>query len=1063
MASIRPNMAYVMDAPTPGSVKACNRGLRNLMGKGFGGTPYSNSGTSQWDYGQTWRPELTYTGGGGHSYLTVGEWRSKALSVVQPHEELEPLEATHKLREIINNPNRLDTCFDLMYESQMFQELCGVSYLWIVPNEYGMPNEVWCLPSHWVWPRTGGRVPDGGLRDYNSRWRYDQSGRDATDYRVYGSQYLDPNHSSYDSLIQYYEIRPWGGMGSAGILRLPADEVIMERWKSPINKIDGYSKLSAIAQWIDSEESISKSRWSQFMNQARPEFWVELGAGYEDPDDSRIARIEAKFAAKIQGEYNYGKPVITPPGAKITPLSFNPTEMAYFQSEDQIRDMILSAFGVPKASVGIAEGMTYGSILATLASLCANCLNPRLDMRGQSLTKQLASRWDESDTLPWSNGGVGNPYSNYNTSEVEASNISNSGSNLNSSSSTSTPLVSGLPQQPTFNRTYVYRYVNGEVQRAPLSTGSRLIEGPNSNYGLYGGKGSSRKVRLWWDDCVPADPQQVNSDLAEDRNHFAITPNEVRALRGRSPYRFGGDNPMFQGPQGLMPLPINAYEDLSALATAIGTYARILVTAQQPPQQGAGGLGGGPPGGDLGALAGGGGGGGGGELGEALAGAGGGEGGEGDEGGGDLGDLAGEMAGLDLGGGAGGGEGGAEPVEAPRGGKGAAPGEGAGGPNRPRDTLPTPKIPSIERPNRRPNPKGLREEVIKAIEVGTNVVERVNSNGDSSLASTNNGHLTNGNGLLQSPQVEKGTQDYTKEGQTGHTRPEVTSASNHEQSRPTGIQYSHNSNGNGYHTPAIPSTPEGKGYIQEKSREVSEENEWEKVEDDTPKLLIEAVQEVLQEVNTGPDYQRLFWNPSTKEAWWVSFDGDEEEDVQKIVEVLASVPGVENVRAEAEGLPPRDEEDQWLEIFDQNDPQLNREKSLLTQVKKSVDELRQLLLSASRVEWGGLSDEAAIVADYVEENYPQATTASDIAKIIGLSVNLPAPQDHVWQSAEEYDLAVGCGVVEYVMWHRGESNESHVSKDLDKKDSDLVESLVNLAEEFWSKGDNHESNSLLEP
>jgi hypothetical protein len=389
--------------------------------------------------------------------MTMGEYRSKALSVVKPHEDLEPLENDHPLRRLWENPNPVDTSFDIAYELGMFEELCGVSYEWLVPNDWGMPCERWCIPSHWVWPRTG------------------------------GGRYVSPEHPYADQLIQYYEVRPWGGMGSAGMLKLPPPEVIMTRWKSPINKIDGYAKTAAIAQWIDSEESISKSRWSQFINQARPELWVELAPGYEDPNDNMIARLEAKFAAKFQGEFNYGRPIITPPGAKLTPLSFSPTEMAYFESEEQIRDMILSTWRVPPAAVGIVKEMTYGSILATLMALCSFCINPRLVMRGQTYTKHLAVRWNE----------------------------------------------------------------------------------PN------------RKVRLWWDDTTPADPDQVNKDIAQDLAGWSITPNEQRALRGRKSWGPMGDMPWIQGPGGPMPFPVNDASTLEELAR----MAEPMATMGQEPEQ----------------------------------------------------------------------------------------------------------------------------------------------------------------------------------------------------------------------------------------------------------------------------------------------------------------------------------------------------------------------------------------------------------------------------------------------------------------------------------------------
>lgn len=840
IGGITPNMAYVSDVAKPGvTTKAGYRGMMNARNKGFGGSFEISSG--------------------GHSFLTIGEYRSKALSVVKPHEELEPLENDHRLRELFDNPNPQDTAYDLLYELDMFLELCGVTYLWIIPSATGEIAEMWVIPAHWVWPRTG-------------------SGN------YFNPAQLD-NNPHADELIAYYEVRPYGGYGSAGILKFPPNEVIMIRKKSPLDKIDGYSPLAAVAQWIDTEESISKSRWAQFINMARPEFHVELGEGYNDPDDNQIARLESKFLYKIQGEANYGKPVITPPGAKITPLSFNPTEMAYFQcldsetecltsagwkryseltvdtqiacydpetktllydkpsaihikpycgemhcwqgdridammtpnhrtyvsrpttyleggeivyketayrtsvrmskcrvgakvvnarvwgvkkveelsarttyeiltaapaacdipqtieiknfkgwrqrqevdeygispevwlrflgyylsegslygvggwsvtitqkkylerfregveatpfkwreeknrsngctnfttsdkglyhyllancgqgslnkripdsikswpaqylrilldalvegdgsvplhqtkgrgknsstttlipksrnswrtqyytsskqladdvmeiaikcglfaavsfredtreeyfgrkrytvnissrteimvspsqrsktqytgdiwcvtvptglfvvrrngkahitgnSEEQVASMILSTFKVPKTAVGISESMTYGSILATLSQMCVYCLNPRLRMLGQSLTKHLASRWDE-ERPSWSNRS-------------------------------------------------------------------------------HGGSGSHRKVKLWFDDTVPADPTQVNADMQADMAGYALSPNEIRAIRGRKPWQNGGDDPMGQGPGGVMPIPLNTGDDLSDLAKLIAPMTK---------------------------------------------------------------------------------------------------------------------------------------------------------------------------------------------------------------------------------------------------------------------------------------------------------------------------------------------------------------------------------------------------------------------------------------------------------------------------------------------------------
>lgn len=424
IGQLTPNIAYLHHAAIPGKTTKYAEYIRD-----FGGTNFASLG--------------------GVVTPTTGFMYRKSLGVVKPHEDLAPVEFDHPLRRLIENPNQMDTSYDLFYELQLFMELCGVAYLWMVPNGFGVPCELWVIPSHWVWPRTNG----GGL------W--------------------DPSKIKGD-LIDYYEVRPWGGTGSAGMLKFPAKEVLMFSMKSPINKLDGWSPQTAGAMWIDTEESIVKSRWAQMCNQARADVHIEVPGDMTDPDDERISRIEAKFMAKYQGELNYGKPIFTPAGTKVTPLSFSPQEMAYFQSEEQARDMVLALRQFPKTAAGISNDMTFGAVLATAASLCSNSINPRLMPLGLRLTKDLAPRFATE----------GNP------------------------------------------------------------------------------------IRIWWDDTSPADPQQVNQDIAQDLQANAITPNEVRALRGRPAYKNGGNDPMVTGPGGMVPLPLNTGEDLTDLGELVPTYPK---------------------------------------------------------------------------------------------------------------------------------------------------------------------------------------------------------------------------------------------------------------------------------------------------------------------------------------------------------------------------------------------------------------------------------------------------------------------------------------------------------
>jgi HK97 family phage portal protein len=351
---------------------------------------------------------------------------AKALTPVKPHEELEPIAQSHPLVRLLRNPNEPDTAFDLWYELVLFLELTGQAFLWAVPNQLGLPAELWVVPSHWVWIITG-----------------------------------------TSKLVEYYEVHPWALGGSGQAFRIPADEMIHIKLKSPIHKLDGYSPQTAGALWIDTVESVDQSRWSQFKNGAMPGLHIELDEQYETPTDDQLERYYRKFIQRFQGERNTGRPIITPPGAKIVPITWNPTEMAYVQSAEQIKDWVLALYGVPKAVVGLTTEMTYGSVLAAQAAFCTFTVNPLLAMLGQTLTEKLAARYDE-------------------------------------------------------------------------------------------------RLRIWWDDCTPQDPAQLNADLQADLAAGAITPNEWRALRGRPPYEHGGDDPLLS--MGVAPMPLNSGEDLSSLA-----------------------------------------------------------------------------------------------------------------------------------------------------------------------------------------------------------------------------------------------------------------------------------------------------------------------------------------------------------------------------------------------------------------------------------------------------------------------------------------------------------------
>jgi hypothetical protein len=74
---------------------------------------------------------------------------------------------------------------------------------------------------------------------------------------------------------------------------------------------------------------------------------------------------------------------------------------------------------------------------------------------------------------------------------------------------------------------------------------------------------------------------------------------------------------------------------------------------------------------------------------------------------------------------------------------------------------------------------------------------------------------------------------------------------------------------------------------------------------------VDRIRRMMKTFPSSPDYGRRFWNEKKKTAWWVSGDCDGEETVQEIMDRLATIPGVKDVKAESECFPPGDG---WEEV-----------------------------------------------------------------------------------------------------------------------------------------------------
>lgn len=286
--------------------------------------------------------------------------RRKAISSIQSHEELEPVDSSHPLARLLANPNEPDVAWDFWFETILYLEQQGNSYWWVVNNGLGVPCELWVLPAHWVWPISG-----------------------------------------KEKIVDHYEVRPFGVPGAGRQIKFRADEIIHFRYKNPLSKIDGFAPPTAGAEWIDSAESMDAERYYGFKNGVWPGMVLELDSEFGEPDPADIKALYQQFSERLRGENKRQAPIILPPGVTPHTVTRTNAEMDYYNSADQMKDWVLAIHRVGKSIAGIAEDVNYASMIATTANFCSRTIRPKLSMIGQVVTEKLAKRFDPSLMVYW--------------------------------------------------------------------------------------------------------------------------------------------------------------------------------------------------------------------------------------------------------------------------------------------------------------------------------------------------------------------------------------------------------------------------------------------------------------------------------------------------------------------------------------------------------------------------------------------------------------------------------------------------------------------------------------
>jgi len=251
----------------------------------------------------------------------------------------------HPYLELMKNINPFMNNFFLFELTELYQELCGNAYWYILKDRLGTPAEIWPLP-----PANIKIIPDPN-----------------TFIRAYQYQFR--------TIEKNFEV----------------NDVIHFKFPNPNSLYYGYSPLAAVAQSYNIQERMGAYENFLFKNMGRPEGAFETD---NELDDIEFARLKEEIQQLLGGVENVGKATLFEKGVTFKNYGLSPRDMSYTKGRKVIQEEISLAYGQP---LGLFDkSATKANAYAAEYRYQKTTLKPRLLRAEQKLNEQLMPLYDPS-------------------------------------------------------------------------------------------------------------------------------------------------------------------------------------------------------------------------------------------------------------------------------------------------------------------------------------------------------------------------------------------------------------------------------------------------------------------------------------------------------------------------------------------------------------------------------------------------------------------------------------------------------------------------------------------
>lgn len=269
---------------------------------------------------------------------------------------VEKLPLNHPLNQLIENPNRSQSWYELIYGASQMLDLSGnafISELRGGANNY--PVELWLLSTQYM------KIAPGT-----------------------------------QELVKYYQY-----VNGTVNRNIEPEDMIQLMLPNPDDPLFGQPVLMSGGRATDIDRESADWQKASLQNRGVLDIHVKLPEG---ATQEQAEAVKQKLKDRQNGPANAREPMATT--GDVQQLGQTAVEMDFLNSRKAVWTEIAAVFGVPLAAMGFTEDVNLSNAQEMDKQLWKNTIIPNLELLRRQLTKQLAQEYGENIVMMYDLSGV---------------------------------------------------------------------------------------------------------------------------------------------------------------------------------------------------------------------------------------------------------------------------------------------------------------------------------------------------------------------------------------------------------------------------------------------------------------------------------------------------------------------------------------------------------------------------------------------------------------------------------------------------------------------------------